>query len=346
MGAVAQKATNPASEPPCLIFYVHRLSTLQSILASLAFSGPVGGFAPIHCQSYQLLALSSSAANPPDLLVYDLAKRYSITITDYRSDLTTITYMAMAESDGNTMPGGECAATTLAELYPHGILIKYQLVFAYHTPYTKYSNPQGLSSSVDSSPVFNITMFPPNPSHLEHDRASSNDPDLSTGFYCYGDPESWAPLFPSSDDNELNNWAIIGSEQEFLAEMFEEMFGDDGFRMRDSDDDKSYIMKHPGGDAVRDDNGKKMLLIKFFAGPSPDQTEELSIFHFKRIVDGQSTFLTDREQQRLRRYLAGDFDGEDEESEQGGKGKEEEDKDPQHTGYPHKAMKMLGIKIV
>ena len=61
-------------------------------------------------------------------------------------------------------------------------------------------------------------------------------------------------------------------------------------------------------------------MIKFPVGP-PDQTEGLLVFQFKRIVDGQETVFTEREPERLRRYLAGAFDGEDDESGQGGKGK-------------------------
>ena len=38
------------------------------------------------------------------------------------------------------------------------------------------------------------------------------------------------------------------------------------------------------------------------------------------MVDGQETVPTEREQERLRRYLAGTFDGEDDESGQGGEG--------------------------
>ena len=204
--------------------------------------------------------------------------------------------------------------------------VKYQLVFAYQT-YTKYSNPQGLPSSVDSSPVFNIKMFPLNLFQLERAIAAYNDPNLFTGCYCYGDPGSWAPLFPSRDRtvDGLNDWEIMVSEQEFT---YEENLRDNGFRTRASatqrnpDDDKKYIIKHRGGDAVLDDNGNKMLLIKCFPGPSPNQTEELSVFHFKRIVDGQATVLTERELERVRRYLAGAFDVEDK-----GSGQEDEDED-------------------
>ena len=240
---------------------------------------------------------------------------------------------------GITIPRGESAAATSAGLNPHhGLLIEYQLVFAYQT-YTKYSNPQGLPSSVDSSPVFNIKMFRPNPFHLERAIAAYNDPDLFTGCYCYGDPGSWAPLFPSRDAtvDELNDWEIMVSGQEFAYERFSEIFRDNGFRTRASetqknpDDDKKYIIKHRGGDAVLDDNGNKMLLIKCFPGPSPHQTEGLSVFYFKRIVDGQATVLTERERERLRHYLAGAFDVEDEGSGQEGKDEEEEVKDPDET---------------
>ena len=255
--------------------------------------------------------------------------------------------MAMAESDGKYVPWRAAAIFGIitrgnpayggaysAGLIPHhGLLIKYQLVFAYQT-YTKYSNPQGLPSSVDSSPVFNITMFPPNRFHLQHIIASYNDPDLFTGCYCHGDPGSWAPLFPSRDAtvDELNDWEIMVSEREFADQI-----RDDGFRTRASatqinpDDDKNYIIKHRGGDAVLDDNGNKILLIKCFVGPSPDKTEELSVFLFKRIADEQRTVLTEREQERVRRYLAGALDVKDEGSGQGGGGEEVEDKDPDET---------------
>ena len=72
-------------------------------------------------------------------------------------------------------------------------------------------------SSVDSPPVFNITMFPPNPFHLERDRASYNDPNLTTGFYCYGDPGSWAPLFPRSDKTVDDDWEKMVSEQDKVS---------------------------------------------------------------------------------------------------------------------------------
>ena len=85
------------------------------------------------------------------------------------------------------------------------------------------------------------------------------------------------------------------------------------------DKDRCHIIKRPSGDAIIDDNGYKMLLIKFLVGP-PNQTEGLLVFHFKQIVAGQETVFTEREKERLRLYLSRTLDGEDEESGHGGEG--------------------------
>ena len=52
------------------------------------------------------------------------------------------------------------------------------------------------------------------------------------------------------------------------------------------DDDRHYIVKHPSGDAVLDDNGNKILLIKYLEPPG-DRTEGVTVCHYKRIVAGQ-----------------------------------------------------------
>ena len=244
--------------------------------------------------------------------------------------------MAMVEPDGTSAPKAEYAAVTSAEVNPvRGVLVKYRLVFVYYTPYAKYSNPQGLASSVDTGPVFNITIYPPNHFNLP----SYNNPDRSLGFYCYGDPGTWATLYPNSDKTveELENFEIMVTEKEFLAENARDRstrtMGSE--TLRTPDDDKNYIVKHPSGDAVLDDNGYKMVLLKFTNGPS-DKTEGLQVFHLKRIIDGQGTVLTDREEKRLQRYLAGGFDGDDEARGQGGEDREEEVQEPDETGDENK----------
>ena len=104
--------------------------------------------------------------------------------------------------------------------------------------------------------------------------------------------------------------------------------GEDEESGQGGEGNRQYIVKHLGGDAVLDDNGSKILLIKYLEPPG-DRTEGVMVFHYKQIVAGQKTFMTERELDRLRRYLSGDFDGEDEESGQGGEGEgKEEDKDP------------------
>ena len=242
--------------------------------------------------------------------------------------------MAMAQSDKSTVARGKYAAVTSAEVNPHrGRLIKYALVCVY-SRYSRYSMLQGLLPfSVDDPTVFNITIFPPDHFNVEDNKAFYNNPSLSPkGFYCHGDPRSWAVLFPTPDRtvDEVRHFEIMVSEQEFLAENAT----DDSLRtmawkaLGILDDDKDYIVKHPSGDAVIDDNGNKMLLIKF---RPPNQTEEALVFHLKRIVDGQKTVITGRETKRLRLYLAGAFDGEDEESGQGGEAKKEKYKDPDET---------------
>ena len=62
------------------------------------------------------------------------------------------------------------------------------------TPSDAESTEQPSELTQERSPVFNIKMFRPNPFHLERAIAAYNDTDISTGFYCYGDPGSWAPI--------------------------------------------------------------------------------------------------------------------------------------------------------
>ena len=255
--------------------------------------------------------------------------------------------MAMAESDGSTVPRVEYAAVTSAEVNPHrGLLIKYRLVCVYTSPYSKYSKLQGRPPSVDDSIVVNITIFPPDHFNVEDDRASPKNPALSTnGLYCHGDPRNWAVLFPSSDRtvDEHTNFEIMVSEQEIVAENAT----DNSIRtiaweaLRILDGDSNYIVKDSNSDAVIDDNGYKMLLVKFLVGP-PDQTEEPFIFHLERIVAGQETVLTEREKERLRLYLAGGYDRDDEEVGQGGEGKEGKGIGPDGTEDENKEVVQSG----
>ena len=256
-----------------------------------------------------------------------MADIQSTTIASHLSNLTTTNYMAMVEPDGISAP---------KEVNPvRGVLVKYRVVFVYYTPYAKYSNPQGLASSVDTGPVLNITLHPPDHFSLPF----YNNSDRPIGFYCHGDPGSWDTLYPSRDKTveELDNFEIMVTEKEFLAENARDrstrtMTSE---TLRTPDDDENYIVKDPSGDAVLDDNGHRMVLLKFTNGPS-DKTEGLSVLHLKRIINGQGTVLTDREEKRLQRYLAGGFDGDDEARGQGGEDREEEVQEPDGSGDQNK----------
>ena len=54
-----------------------------------------------------------------------------------------------------------------------------------------------------------------------------------------------------------------------------------------------------------DDNGNKILLAKFV--DQRNEPTEPDVFQFERTVDGKEAVLTEREKDRLRRYLAEAF---------------------------------------
>ena len=58
-----------------------------------------------------------------------------------------------------------------------------------------------------------------------------------------------------------------------------------------------------------DDNGNKILLAKFV--DQRNEPTEPDVFQFERTVDGKEAVLTEREKDRLRRYLAEAFGGEE-----------------------------------
>ena len=136
---------------------------------------------------------------------------------------------------------------------------------------------------------------------------------------------------------ELDHFEIMVTEKEFLAEKARHRSTRTMAleASRTLDDDRYYIAKDSSGDTILDDNGHKMVLLKFTNGPS-DKTEGISVLHLKRIIDGQGTVLTDLEERRLQRYLAGDFDGDDEARGQGSEGKEEEVQESDGTGDKNK----------
>ena len=105
-----------------------------------------------------------------------------------------------------------------------------------------------------------------------------------------------------------SNFEMMISETNFIAEHNK----DDGAKtialqaLKMLNDESDFIVKDADGDAVIDDSGNKMLFVMF-----PGHPNQLHVFQYKKVVDGQATVLTEGEIERLRLYLAGTFDGEE-----------------------------------
>ena len=154
--------------------------------------------------------------------------------------------------------------------------------------------------------LLNIRAYPPD----ENDRA--NDQTRDDILYSYGDPGKWACFLSSyagsGSGTNPHNFAMTITEGEFIKETSNyagpKTVALEALKLLD--DESNFIVKDASGDAVLDDNGNKMLFVRF--EDRGNQPWEPWVFQFKKIVHGQETVLTESEKKRLGLYLSGAFD--------------------------------------
>ena len=199
-------------------------------------------------------------------------------------------------------------------------VIKYALVCIYTGHFLMHSDPEGHLKAGDK--FINIIAHPPD------DNGNANDQGPDDILYSHGDPGKWARFLSrptgSGSMDDPHTFEMRITESDFIAVTSKY----DGTRTLASeaermlDDESNLIIKDARGDAILDDNGNKMVFVRFLdRGTKP---WEPWVFHLKETVHGQETALTEREKKRLESYLAGAYDGQDEEGGQGGEGGEDE----------------------
>ena len=216
-------------------------------------------------------------------------------------------HISTAENDGYAVPRwGPYPSETPQEAKTRRFCtIEYALVCIYIGQFEKRSRLEGHLTTGDN--LLKIKAYPPD----ENDRA--NDQSRDDIHYSYGDPGEWACFLSASAgsgsvDNP-HNFEMMITEGDFIKETSNH----EGPRtvaleaLRMLDDESNFIVKDASGDAVLDDNGNKLLFVKF--DDRGNQPWEPWVFHFKRVVHGQETIFTEREKKRVGLYLAGEYDG-------------------------------------
>ncbi len=195
------------------------------------------------------------------------------------------------------------------------------MVWIHTGPFTRYSSLEGNNPGAGEHPYLYIMAYPPDYDDLRNDNCDDNHVLATKARYSYGDTRKWTTFLSGSTKpmSIFNTFEMRILEADFIAE-HNETRTKALQALKALNDESDFIVKDADGDAVLDDNGNKMLFVIFVGHP-----DQPYVIQYKQMLKGQETVLTGREMERLRLYLSGAYDGEDEEGGEDGEGEDGEE---------------------
>ena len=140
---------------------------------------------------------------------------------------------------------------------------QYSLVRIYTGSFGKYSSLEGHLPTGDEASRINITAYPPD------DNDNENDQLCHCVLDSYGAPTKWASFLsfsnPSESVDNTHNFEMMITEGDFIREdgRYDKLRTLALEALKQFGGESDFIVKDAGGDAVMDDNGNKMLFVKF-----------------------------------------------------------------------------------